>query len=206
MNENKKNITLAFVLSALIAVVGAVVWGLLYYAGWFASIVSYATVFGMIFVYAKYHKINAITYVWVLALNIILNVLACFLAIIFAVMAEASCSFVVAVEAFGSAFSEIAGQFLGDILLSILFSVLGAVTVIILQKKRGFNFGRKQNKENQIFANAQIKPEEQKTEEIVSTQAESSETEQQPENNNNDKNNLEENGTQSHSETSENNN
>lgn len=72
----KRNVLLSLLLSFGIMLVGGVVWGLFYYIGVFASIISLASAYLAILVYSKFSKTNALCYVWVSVLSILINAFA----------------------------------------------------------------------------------------------------------------------------------
>ena len=133
---SKGKIALALILSLLVGIVGAALWGLLYSQGWFASIIAYFSAFLMFTVYTKFHKVNTLAFVWILAWTLVLNAVACLLTILIAVAIEADVSIGVAFNAFVETFGEIAGEFILDLGLSALFGVLGVVSYYSVYKKK----------------------------------------------------------------------
>ncbi|MBE7074724.1 MAG: hypothetical protein E7376_01935 [Clostridiales bacterium] len=165
---NKKNsLPLALVLSALVAVAGAVVWGLIYSSGWFVSIVSYVTALAMFWVYNKFYKISKLTFVWCLVLINIFNIVASFLAIVIAVAAEAGVDFATALDAVISVFGEVSGAFIRDMILGLVFSVLGIASYYSYYKK-------------QAAAKKAVQPAESVV--VVDEEAPATEVKQEPEN------------------------
>lgn len=53
---DKKNLWKALGFSFGIAILGAIVWGMLYTTGWIVGLVAYFTSFGMIKVFNKYYQ------------------------------------------------------------------------------------------------------------------------------------------------------
>lgn len=129
MENKKQSLPLALTLSFLVALVGACLWGVLYYFGWFASIISFITAFGMFFVYLKfYNKMNYLPFVWTLVWIILLNIFASFFAIVIAVSKEAGVTLGVAFTATIENFSLVVKDFAVDMLLGTVFSVLGVIS------------------------------------------------------------------------------
>lgn len=127
---------LALLLSLLVCVGGAILWGVLYAEGWFASIVAYVTAFCAFLVYEKVNKeITKGTLAWVLIWVITLNIIASFLSIVISCAIIADVSFSQALNATLSVFDQVVGDFAFDMVLGIVFSVLGVVTYYQYQKR-----------------------------------------------------------------------
>lgn len=131
----KQNLTLALVLSFLVALVGSAIWGVMYYFGWFASIISYATAFGMFAVYMKFAKMSKLAFVWTLVWVILLDTIACFLSIVIAVSINAGVALSEAFMLTIDSFYAIAGNFAFDVIIGAVFGVLGVVTYYGAYKK-----------------------------------------------------------------------
>lgn len=132
----KQSLALALVLSLLVGIAGSVVWGLLYSLGWFASIVAYATSFGMFAVYLKFSKLSKLTFVWTLVWVILLNIIASFVAIVISVSVEAQVSISESLDAVFQNFGLIASDFVIDIVLGTVFCVLGVVSYYAVYKRQ----------------------------------------------------------------------
>lgn len=136
-NKNKQSLPIALLLSFLVGLLGAGLWGVLYYFGWFVSIVAYITAFGMFFIYLKfYNKMNWLPFVWTLVWIIILNILASFLAVVIAVSIEVAIPLSEAFVATIEVFDVVLKDFIIDMLLGTLFSVLGVITYYKVYKNK----------------------------------------------------------------------
>lgn len=151
-NNQQSKKWLALLCSCLVCVLGAVVWGVLYVMGWFASPVAFVTAFGAFFVYEKMNKeITKGSFIWVLVWVIALNIVASFLAMVVAVAVEAEVSLGIALNALLSVFDEFVGSFILDIILGTAFGVLGVVTCYkyLKKKKQTQNIQEQMNAESQ---------------------------------------------------------
>lgn len=152
-NNNQQNKKwLALLSSSLVCLLGAVVWGVLYVMGWFASPVAFVTAFGAFFVYEKFNKeITKGSFIWVLVWVIVLNIIASFLAMVVAVAIEAEVSLGIALNALLSVFNEFVGSFVLDTILGTAFGVLGVVVCYkyLKKKKQAQNVQESMSVENQ---------------------------------------------------------
>lgn len=169
--ENKQEKKwLALLLSFLVCVGGAVIWGLLYTFGWFATIVAFATAFCAGLVYEKVNKkVTKSTHVWVLVWVITLNIIASFLAVIILFITYGA-TFGEAVQATFNILkdTEVLVDFLFDMILGVVFSVLGVVTYYQYKKRAT------QAKEEEI-QNILLE-----TRQILETKTDENEVEEQP--------------------------
>lgn len=129
MELEKKNLLLALLISFAVGLAGAVLWGLAYYFEFFAAIISYVSAFAMFKVYEKFYSINKLTFVWIIGISILLNVIACI--VVIAILFPGYNVFEVI-----SLTSETKVAFITDILFSIVFTVAGVVSVVSYNKKR----------------------------------------------------------------------
>lgn len=81
MNTEKKKLLLAYLVSFAVAVVGAIIWGIVFNLGVYASIVSYISAFAMYKVFLMFHESNRFTFLWIIGVSVILNIIACIVAI-----------------------------------------------------------------------------------------------------------------------------
>lgn len=137
-NNNQQNKKwLALLCSFLVCVLGAIVWGILYVEGWFASPVAYFTAFGAFFVYEKFNKeVTKKSFAWVLVWVIVLNAMASFIAMVVAVAIEAEVAIDVALNAILSVIGQIFIRFVIDIVLGTVFGVLGVVSCYKYLKRK----------------------------------------------------------------------
>ncbi len=73
METKRDNITLALILSLLVCLLGSVVWGAIYYAGFFAAYIALLEVFVAGIVYSKFKKLNWFGILWIAVLTILFN-------------------------------------------------------------------------------------------------------------------------------------
>lgn len=135
--EFKENKTLALLLSFFVAVAGAVLWGFVYSFGWFVSIVSYLTAFGMFTVYGKfYKKIDKTPIVWTIVWITVLNTISSLLSVVIYVAVQAQTSFAIAFEAVFKSFGNYAVSFVLDMILGVVFGVLGIISYYQYYKRK----------------------------------------------------------------------
>ena len=124
--QKKDNIFVALLLSFLVAVAGAALWGVLYYYGIFAAIVSYITAFGMIAVYKCFaKKNNVLPWIWSAIWIIVLTILSAFLTLLIALVVEYDVTMKGAINLLKYVWSEVSGIFYKDFILGIIFALLG---------------------------------------------------------------------------------
>lgn len=124
MGLEKKNLLLALLISFAVGLGGAVLWGIAYYFEFFAAIISYVSAFAMFKVYEKFYSVNKLTFVWIIGISILLNVIACI--VVIAILLPGYNVFEVITKT----------AFITDILFSIVFTVAGVVSVVSYNKKR----------------------------------------------------------------------
>ena len=84
----KQSLPLAMLTSFLVATAGAVVWGLMYYQGWFVGYISLVSMFATGWCYLKfYYKMDWKFYVWNISIVVILNLISSILCDLFVIMA-----------------------------------------------------------------------------------------------------------------------
>lgn len=124
--KKKNNIAAGLILSFLIAVAGAALWGLLYYYGIFAAIVSYITAFGMIAVYKCFVKKNSpLPWIWSAFWILALTVVSAILTLLFTLMIEFNVGMGDAVTLLRAVWSQVSSAFFKDLTLGIVFAALG---------------------------------------------------------------------------------
>lgn len=182
--ENKKyNLPLALVLSALIAVAGAVVWGLLYTFGWFVSIIAYVTAMGMFAVYLKFYpKKTKLVFIWTLAWIIILNSISILVSAGIYVSIELGMPLGQVFAYIFQNFGSIAGDFAIDAFLGAVFAVLGVVSYNQFYKN-------KQKQEEQAMANSVANAPEAEQAPVEIVVDENEQKQEQTENNSNENKN-----------------
>lgn len=95
----KQNLPLAMLTSFLCATVGAVIWGLMYYQGWFVGYISLLSMFATGWCYLKfYYKLDWKFYVWNITIVVLLNLVSSILCDLLVMMSIYNVTF-------GSAFS-----------------------------------------------------------------------------------------------------
>lgn len=129
MNTEKKKLLLAYLVSLVVAIVGAIGWGIAYYFEFFAAIVAYLSVFIMFKVYEIFSKPNKWTYIWVIGISVILNLVACI--VVIAILMPGY-------NVFELIFSngKLRSAFFSDVFFSILFTLAGVISVISNNKKK----------------------------------------------------------------------
>lgn len=136
----KDSLWKALGLSFGVAVIGAVLWGVLYTAGWFVGLVAYFVSFGMIKVFNKYYSKDCNwKYVYILASIIVLNIVSSFISLAVYCANVLEISFGVALEALVQTFSQYAGEFIMDMVIGCVCAVFGVVTVIQIDKRNKAN-------------------------------------------------------------------
>lgn len=135
-NKQEGKLWLALLLSFLVCVGGAILWGLIYSFGWFISLIALITALCAFVVYEKiYKKTTKLTFIWVLTWIVLLNAIASFIAIVVSVAISAGVDFGEALNATISVFDQVMVDFLFDIFLGAVFGVLGVVTYYQYQKR-----------------------------------------------------------------------
>ncbi len=126
----KQNLPLAMLTSFLSATACAVVWGLMYYQGWFVGYISLLSMFASGWCYLKfYYKLDWKFYVWNISVVVILNLLSSILCDLLVMMSIYNVTF-------GSAFS-LYQQLLSDSAYRTMY-VLNLVSNLIFS---GFGIG-----------------------------------------------------------------
>lgn len=144
---DKKNLWKALGFSFGIAILGAIVWGMLYTTGWIVGLVAYFTSFVMIKVFNKYYQTSKKwKYAYIVISIIVLNIVASFvsLGVYCADLLDIELS--VAFEALFETFSEYAKEFAIDMIIGCVFAMSGIITVIQIDKKNNANNQRQEVK------------------------------------------------------------
>lgn len=137
MEEKQKNLLKAIGASLGVALVGAVLWGVLYQFGWFVGIVAYFTSFAMIKLFNKFYDEECKwKYAYVSAVIIVFNVIASFIGLARYAAKVWNVDFGEAFSTLLENFSVIATDFIIDMVVGIVFMVLGIVSVVKLEKRR----------------------------------------------------------------------
>ncbi len=136
--EPKSNLLVAILCSILFGLVGAVVYGLLYYVGYIAWVGAYAVVMLAGFGYKKFYgKIDKKGYVFVAIISIVEVFLSMFVVLGIVISAEYNVSFGTAVgaifEVMGNA--DVKAAFISDAIFSVVFIIAGLVTYIFIEKR-----------------------------------------------------------------------
>lgn len=164
MEEKQERKGLALILSLLVGILGAVIWGLVYSTGWYVSLVAYFTAYCMFSVYVKFTKMSKLTFVWTLLWVIVLNIVATFVAVVLIVVDETGYSFSFVLNFILDNFSQFVGDFASDIGLGVLFGVLGVVSCYGTYKKQ-----QQQAKKQKQIEDKLAKESEDKNENLQTT-------------------------------------
>ena len=158
MAEKKQSLALALLTSFLVVVVGAALWGVLYYYGVFSAWVAFLAVFCAGLCWQRFYKTNWVFFVWTAVWSIVLNIASMIFALIIALQIGFACSFSIAIEMFASAFSELKDAFILDCVLSIVFTAIGLLFAFLNYK---FSKKKAQAKQSEVV---QVAGSEQKAE------------------------------------------
>ena len=183
MKMAKQNLALAMLTSFLAAVVGAVVWGLLYYQGWFVGYISLLSMLGAGACYLKfYYKIDWKFYVWNILIIVVLNVVASILSDLIMIMLFNNVSFGDAFGLYKTLFTDDAYKtmYILNMVSNLLFCGFGiAFAVFIFYRKnyariqiekstkRQDNSQQFEKKQTQVFPIEQINASAIKTGELI---------------------------------------
>lgn len=130
--QAKQNLTLALFTSFLVLVLGAAIWGLLYYYGVFSAWVALFASAGASACYLKfYNRKNALYYLWIIILSIGLNFAAQCLSLIIIYQVAYGVPFDVACAAFGDMINENMNGFIINTVFGALFAVFGALWFVL---------------------------------------------------------------------------
>lgn len=157
--EKKQNKALAITLLAVVIVLGAGVWGILYSQGWFVALVAFVTAFLAILVYGKFAEVTKTVYIVSGVVIVVLNIIASFLSIGITVAIEAECSLKIAFEAVFQVIGDFIPDLAKDGVLCIILTILGLVGV----KK---TYEQRQAKAHAVTENTVAPAETTTTEEI----------------------------------------
>ncbi len=137
MNEIKKeNKLVAILLMIASALVGGVIWGLLYTTGWFVAIIAYGTALLAIYLYTKFAKPTKATYIATSIVIIVVNIVAMFLALAIDGATELGISIGETFELIFNNFDRFAGDIILDIVLTIAFTILGVISYIRFDRQK----------------------------------------------------------------------
>lgn len=138
MENERKNLWFALLLSFLVCAAGSVIWGVIYTQGWLVALVAYVSAFCAFLVYEKvYKEVTKGAFIWVLVWTIVLNTVASFLSTVITVSLTAEVSFGVALDAVMQIFGNYVGSFLFDMVLGAVFAGLGVYSYYkYLQRKK----------------------------------------------------------------------
>lgn len=139
MQKSKLNLVLALVLTVLVGMVGGVLWGLLYYKGWFVAYVAFIMALAMFWVYAKFRDVDKLAYVWIMVWCIVICAVSCLVALVLAVRKEFGCTLEESIKSIVEIIeydNSLIGDILVDIGLSTLFAVLGVVFCYSYRKRK----------------------------------------------------------------------
>lgn len=126
----------AILVSMGIALVGAVVWGLLYTYGWFVGLVSYFVAYLMLKMFNKYYKKECKwKYAYILGVIIVFNIIASFIALVIYCADYFDIEFGYALELLIETISSYIGQFMIEMVVGCLCAVFG-VAIAIKEDKR----------------------------------------------------------------------
>lgn len=128
--ERKQNKALAILLTALIVLVGAVVWGVVYSFGWFIALIAFLIVYLAMMVYDKFANLTMPVYIVTCIAVVVCNVIASFVAVAIQVesMTDGAIKFTQALQImFTNPSILVETGFITNIILCIAFSILGVV-------------------------------------------------------------------------------
>lgn len=141
-DETKQKIQLikALSLSFLVALVGAVLWGLIYSLGWFVCIIAYANAFIMLTVFSKFcpNKIR-LGFVWTICWSISFIIVSSCASLIVYNMSNSGCSFEVALNLVMNEIGINGLEFIINGGLGVIFAVMGALSFLKFHKSKGEN-------------------------------------------------------------------
>ena len=133
MEEKQNNLLKAIGISLLVALVGAVLWGVIYIYGWFVGIIAYFTAILMIKMFNKYYQTDKKwKYFYVFGVIIVFNIVASFISLTRYLASYAEIGFG---EAFALMFENISlyiGDFVIDMIIGCVCAIFGVVTAIRL--------------------------------------------------------------------------
>ncbi len=133
----KESLPLALFTSFLVMVVGAVIWGILYYYGIFSSWVAFISTACAGLVYCCfYKKRTTIFYFWIIVMSLVLNLLSVFFTLTVFVQINNQVSVAEAFNLFGEIFAEVEFKraFLRDVLLCAGFTFIGGIFLLLFYK------------------------------------------------------------------------
>lgn len=135
MKVRQDNTPLALFTSFLVLVLGAVLWGLMYYFGIFSAWIAFIAVFcaGLCYSHFCKHK-KALYYIWLIVWSIILNLVAMFLTLTIEVQIIEKCNFIDAIKDLPYYLDLAKKQIIIDVIFSVVFTVIGIIFVVINDK------------------------------------------------------------------------
>lgn len=139
MQKSKLNLVLALVLTVLVGMVGGVLWGLLYYKGWFVAYVAFIMALAMFWVYAKFRDVDKLAYIWIMVWCIVICAVSCLVALVVVECKVWDCDFGQGVKWLIETIeydNSLIGDIIVDIGLSTLFAVLGVVFCYSYRKRK----------------------------------------------------------------------
>lgn len=178
MEEKQNNLLKAIGISLLVALVGAVLWGVIYIYGWFVGIIAYFTAILMIKMFNKYYQTDKKwKYFYVFGVIIVFNIVASFISLTRYLASYAEIGFG---EAFALMFENISlyiGDFVIDMIIGCVCAIFGVVTAIRLdireKQAKEQEETLKQEAEKQESQNAESKASEENGDNLAETKNES---------------------------------
>ena len=137
----KQSLPLAMLTSFLVATAGAVVWGLMYYQGWFVGYISLVSMFATGWCYLKfYYKMDWKFYVWNISIVVILNLISSILCDLFVIMAIYNVTFSSAFSFYQQLLADSAYRtmYILNILSNLIFSTFGIGFAVYIFRGRNY--------------------------------------------------------------------
>ncbi len=139
MQKSKLNLVLALVLSVLVGAVGGVLWGFLYYKGWFVAYVAFIMALAMFWIYAKFRDVDKLAYIWIMVWTIVICIVSCLVALVMIECHYYECPFGEGIEWLIENIEyndSLLGDIIGDLVLSTIFAVLGVIFCYSYRKRK----------------------------------------------------------------------
>lgn len=146
----KQNLALAFLTSFLVALAGAVIWGLMYFQGWFAGYIALFSMLACGWCYLKFfYKLDWKFYLWNISIVIILNFVSSVICDLLVIMSFYNVSFSNAFSLYQEllADSTYRTMYIINLISNLIFSAFGIAFAVYVF--RGRNYVRTQIEKSQ---------------------------------------------------------
>ena len=135
MDENKKQLWKAVGFSFIVALVGAVLWGVIYQFGWFVNIIAYLTGMMMLKTFNSQYKTDKRwKYVYVVLTIVVLNIISSIVSL-FVMYRDLSNSTSEAMRYIGRVLTSF-NMFTFDIILGAICSAIGVMSFVKVEQRR----------------------------------------------------------------------